>query len=227
MVVANSWVSHILFSHLFSAENNSGYHEYFCMFSELWQYVICVIVVLNTIAYTNHGPLARYVKIRVAHAPGMPGTFSPAANFRGNYFIAIPACITARAWRTCRDACRDRLPAVTGKTFPAFPAHAQPQFCVSGKRPIAKAISEAIFRLHLAGPPAGCDFRYSRCIVATVSSAIKFAYLSISFDVKDWHNITRIQRDWLRWNLILNGNISPHENALKYIVWRFLFHLYT
>ena len=25
-----------------------------------------------------HGPLARYVKLRVAHAPGMPGTFSPA-----------------------------------------------------------------------------------------------------------------------------------------------------
>ena len=25
----------------------------------------------------SHGPLARYVKLRVAHAPGMPGTFSP------------------------------------------------------------------------------------------------------------------------------------------------------
>ena len=36
----------------------------------------------------------------------------------------------------CRDACRDRLPAVTGKTFPAFPAHAHPQYCVSGKRPM-------------------------------------------------------------------------------------------
>ena len=24
-----------------------------------------------------YGPLARYVKLRVAHAPGMPGTFSP------------------------------------------------------------------------------------------------------------------------------------------------------
>ena len=52
-------------------------------------------------------------------------------------FLAIPACITARAWRTCRDACRDRLHAVTGKTFPAFPAHAHPQFYASGKRPIA------------------------------------------------------------------------------------------
>ena len=27
--------------------------------------------------------------------------------------LAIPTCITARAWSTCRDACRDRLPAVS------------------------------------------------------------------------------------------------------------------
>ena len=31
-----------------------------------------------------NGPLARYVKLQVAHAPGMPGTFSPAADFKGN-----------------------------------------------------------------------------------------------------------------------------------------------
>ena len=87
--------------------------------------------------WTNyHGPLTRYVKLQVAHAPGMPGTFSYAADFNGNRYLATPACITARAWRTCRDACRDRLHAVTGKTFPAFPAHAHPQFCVSGKRPM-------------------------------------------------------------------------------------------
>ena len=84
----------------------------------------------------KHGPLARYVKLQVAHAPGMSGTFSPADDFKGNRYLAIPACITARAWRTCRDACRDRLPAVTEITFPAFPAHAHPQFCVSGKRPM-------------------------------------------------------------------------------------------
>ena len=84
-----------------------------------------------------NGPLTRYVKLQVAHAPGMPGTFSPAADFKGNRKLAIPTCITARAWRTCRDACRDRAPAVTGKTFPAFPAHAHLQFCVSGKRPIS------------------------------------------------------------------------------------------
>ena len=50
----------------------------------------------------GYGPLTRYVKWRVSHAPGMPGTFP---RKRG---LAIPTCITARALRTCRDACRDR-----------------------------------------------------------------------------------------------------------------------
>ena len=31
-----------------------------------------------------HEPFARYVKLRIAHAPGMPGTFSPATDFKGN-----------------------------------------------------------------------------------------------------------------------------------------------
>ena len=79
----------------------------------------------------SHVPLTNYVKLRVAHAPGMPGTFSPAADFKRNRQLATPACITARAWRTTRDVCRDRLPGVAGKTFPAFPAHAHPQFYVS------------------------------------------------------------------------------------------------
>ena len=33
---------------------------------------------------TAHGPLARYAKLQVAHAPGMPGTFFPAADLKGN-----------------------------------------------------------------------------------------------------------------------------------------------
>ena len=36
------------------------------------------------IAITSNGPLTRYVKLQVAHAPGMPGTFSPATDFKGN-----------------------------------------------------------------------------------------------------------------------------------------------
>ena len=40
-----------------------------------------------------HGPLIRYVKLRVAPAPELPGTFSPPRGF------AIQTCITACAWR--------------------------------------------------------------------------------------------------------------------------------
>ena len=105
-----------------------------------------------------HGPFTRYVTLRVAHAPGMPGTFSPATEFKGNRLLAIPVCITARASRTCRDACRDRLPALAGKTFPVFPAHAHPHFYVSGKRPISwrrhdlAKITFIPLRLHMPVP---------------------------------------------------------------------------
>ena len=51
---------------------------------------------------TRHGPLARYVKLRVVHTPGMPGTFPR------HHGLAIPTRITARVLRACRDACRVR-----------------------------------------------------------------------------------------------------------------------
>ena len=35
----------------------------------VWMYIFILM--------SYHGPLARYVKLRVAHAPGMSGTFSP------------------------------------------------------------------------------------------------------------------------------------------------------
>ena len=41
---------------------------------------------------SRNGPLARYVKLRVAHAPG---------TFPYHRGLAIPACITARAWPLC------------------------------------------------------------------------------------------------------------------------------
>ena len=72
-----------------------------------------------------HGPLTRYVKLRVAHAPGMPGTFSPPPRFsdpdmhHSTCVTYVPRCIPGSLtsgflWSYWR-----------GKTFPAFPAHAQ------------------------------------------------------------------------------------------------------
>ena len=57
---------------------------------------------------------------------------------------AIPTCITARASRTCRDACRDRQLAVSfeigggGKRSRHSRRMRNLQFYVSGKRPIAE-----------------------------------------------------------------------------------------
>ena len=47
---------------------------------------------------TNHGPFARYVKLRVAHAPGLPGTFSTSpwisdpAMHHGMCVTHVPSC---------------------------------------------------------------------------------------------------------------------------------------
>ena len=87
------------------------------------------------ISHIAQGPWAVFVKPWVSYqirkfagcaCAGNARNVSPTTDFKGSCKLAIPACITARASRTCRDACRDRLPTVTGKTFPAFPAHAQP-----------------------------------------------------------------------------------------------------
>ena len=51
-----------------------------------------------------HGPLARYVKLWVAHAPGMPGTFSPSPEV-SDPDIHHSTCVV---WRTFRDACQNR-----------------------------------------------------------------------------------------------------------------------
>ena len=64
------------------------------------------------------------------------GNVFPANNFKGNRQLAIPACITARASRTCRDACRDRKPTVAGKRSRHSRCMRKPQFYVSGKRPM-------------------------------------------------------------------------------------------
>ena len=67
--------AHILVSGIFNVSSSSSrWVKWFCM----WTAVLIKRTIwtgLNSIII--HGPLARYVKSRVAHAPGMPGTFSP------------------------------------------------------------------------------------------------------------------------------------------------------
>ena len=57
-------------------------------------------------SYT-HGPLARYGNLRVRMRRECR------ERFPRHLVLPIPKFITARAWRTCRDACHDRYLAVS------------------------------------------------------------------------------------------------------------------
>ena len=82
----------------------------------------------------THGPLTRYIKLWVAHAPGMPGTFSPPPRVsnpdmhHGTCVTHVPWCMPGSLtsglvwcrWRGKRSRHSRRMP--------------HPQFYISGKR---------------------------------------------------------------------------------------------
>ena len=108
----------------------------------------------GSIYYNKHEPLARYAKLRVAHAAGMPGTFPPPPriNYPGMHH---GKCGHARAVMLAGIAnLRFPLKAVAGKTFPAFHSRRRlnPQFYVSGKRPM-KMVHESLFALTKQNTP--------------------------------------------------------------------------
>ena len=73
-----------------------------------------------------HGPLARFVNLRVAHAPEMPGTFPPPPRLsdpdmhHGTCVTHVPWCMPGSLTSSFFWSRR------WGETSPAFPAHAQP-----------------------------------------------------------------------------------------------------
>ena len=86
-----------------------------------------MLSVAQVLSACSHGPLTRYVILRVAHTPRMPGTSPLSPPPPPPPQVSDPDMHHG----TCRDACRDRLQrfplnSVAGKTFPTFPAHAQP-----------------------------------------------------------------------------------------------------
>ena len=89
-----------------------------------------------------HGPLARYVKLRDAHAPGMPGTFSPPPRVsnpdmhHGTCVTHVPICMPgsltssflwnrwrgkrsrhSRRMRNLQIYVSDKMPVVSGETL--------------------------------------------------------------------------------------------------------------
>ena len=89
--------------------------------------------------WCRNGPLARYANLRVRMRRKCR------ERFPRHHRQAIPTCITARASRTCRDACRDRQLTVSfeigggGKRSRHSRRMRNLQFYVSGKRPMVRA----------------------------------------------------------------------------------------
>ena len=84
-----------------------------------------VLVTLLTALWSWSWASNHIRKIAGCACAGNAGNFFPATR---NFFpgLAIPICITARAWRTCRDAFRDRLIAISfedsgGENVPGIP----------------------------------------------------------------------------------------------------------
>ena len=99
-----------------------------------------------------HGPLSRYVKLRDAHAQGMPGTFTPPPLIsdldmhHGTCMTHVPGCIPGslisgflwNQWRGKRSRHSRRM--------------RNPQFYVSGKRPMMMSSRGHTFHVIWLGP---------------------------------------------------------------------------
>ena len=81
----------------------------------------------------SYGSLTRCAKLRVAQAPGMPGTFSPRHRLEWKLLVSDPGMHHALAVMYVRIA----NPRWRGKRSRHSRRMRNPQFCVSGKRPIA------------------------------------------------------------------------------------------
>ena len=97
---------------------------------------IKILTAIKQIHDVQHGPLTRYLLLRVAHVPGMPGTFSPPPRVsdsdmhHGTCVKHVPWCMpgsltTGFLWIRWRAKCSRHSPRMRNL-----------QFCWSGKRPM-------------------------------------------------------------------------------------------
>ena len=87
----------------------------------------------------GHGPLARYVKLRVAHAPGMPGTFFPPPRV-SDPDMHLGTCVTHVPWCMPGSLASGFLWSRRRGKRSRHSRHSRrmrnSQLCLSGKRPM-------------------------------------------------------------------------------------------
>ena len=103
----------------------------------LHQHCSYISVPSSSSLVSDNGPIARYVKWRIAHAPGMPGAFSPPPpvsdldKHQGTCVTHVPWCMSVAL---TSGFLWSRWP---GKRSRHSRRMRNPQFYVSGKRPMA------------------------------------------------------------------------------------------
>ena len=109
-----------------------------------------------------HGPPDRYVKLRVAHAPGMPGTFSPPPRV-SDPDMHHGTCVTHGPWRMPGSLTSGFLRSRwRGKRYRHSRRMHNPQFYVSGKRPIGWNACVITMSLRQAGTTNSSKFYRER-----------------------------------------------------------------
>ena len=109
------------------------------IYTAMYTKIVAYAVELSFESFSANGPLTRYVKLPVAHAPGMPGTFSPApwisdpGMHHGTYVTHVPWCMPGSItsgflWSRRR-----------GKRSRHSRRMRNPHFAVSGKRPMVNS----------------------------------------------------------------------------------------
>ena len=97
-----------------------------CGYLTAWQDMRIIAPAMASRLYVQNGPLTIYTKLRVAHVPGMAGTFSPPPRVSNPNTWCLPGSLTSGfLWSRWR-----------GKRYRHSRCMRNPQFCLSGKRPI-------------------------------------------------------------------------------------------
>ena len=169
-----------------------------------------------SMSWRNHGPLIRYQKLWVAHAPGMPGTFCPPSRVsdpdmhHGTCMTHVPWCVPG-SLTSCFLWSRWRW-----KRFRHSRRMHNPQFYVSGKRPMEHLILERYdISRYLAG-----NFR--SCIVGSAQTYLKLSSLKkgmfnfvISIVVVDGVVPLSAQAFWIK--IITSGSDMLYVRVNKHL----------
>ena len=159
-----------------------------------------------------HGPLTRYVKLRVAHAPEMAGTFSPQqtsketasypGKHRGTCITHVPWCISGSLTRGGGENVTD-----------IFSWRMRnPQFYVSGKRPAAECLAH--------WPPLFVSKGVSESVTKNTKCVIKINFASTSCSHNS-HMFTHCYRSRLHFILTIVPFIYVKSVVLAFITERY------